>query len=57
MSSWEREDNGNLKIFVKIQEADMGRFNKHSKRATLGTVEYPPVMVCIYFCGTEHIKV
>jgi hypothetical protein len=28
---------------VEAQEADLRRFDKHKKRATLGTGEYPPV--------------
>jgi hypothetical protein len=58
VSSWEREeDNSILKIFVKIQGADLWRFNKHKKRATLGLGEYPPVMTCTLFCGTQGIGV
>jgi hypothetical protein len=58
VSSWEREeDNWILKIFVKIQGTDLWRFNKHKKRATLGTGEYPPVMNCTLFCCTQGIEV
>ncbi len=58
VSSWERqEDNWILKIFVKIQEADLWRFNKHKMRATLGMGEYLPVMTCTLFCGTQGIEV
>jgi hypothetical protein len=47
VSSWEREeDNWIIKIFVKIQVADLWRFDKHKKRATSGMGEYPPVMNC-----------
>jgi hypothetical protein len=50
VSSWEREeDNWIIKIFVKIQGADLWRFDKHKKRATLGMGEYPPVMNCTFF--------
>jgi hypothetical protein len=56
--SWEREeDNWILNIFGKIQGADLWRFNKHKKRATLGTGEYAPVMTCTLFCGTQGIEV
>ena len=56
VSSWEREeDNWIIKIFVNIQGADLWRFNKHKKRATLGMGEYLPVMNCTLFCGTKGI--
>jgi hypothetical protein len=58
VSSWVKEaDNWILKIFVKIQGAGLWRFNKHKKRATLGTGEYPPEMNCTLFCGTQGIEV
>jgi hypothetical protein len=58
VSSWEREeDNWILKIFVKIQGADLWRFDKHKKRATLGMGEYAPGMTCTPFCGTQGIEV
>jgi hypothetical protein len=58
VSSWEREeDNRILTIFVKIQGVDLWRFDKHKKRATLGTGEYAPVMTCTLFCGTQGIEV
>jgi len=58
VSSWKREeDNWILKIFVKIQGADLWRFDKHKKRTTLGTGEYAPVMTCTLFCGTQGIEV
>ena len=58
VSSWEREeDNLILKIFVKIQGADLWRFDTHKKRATLETGEYPLVMSCTLFCCTQGIKV
>jgi len=57
VSSWEREeDNWILKIFVKIQGADLWRFDKHKKRATLGTGEYPPVMNCTLFAVHKALK-
>jgi hypothetical protein len=34
---------------VEAQGADLRRFDKHKKRATLGTGEYPPVMNCTLF--------
>ncbi len=46
-----------LKIFVEAQGADLRRFDKHKRRATLGTGEYPPVMNCTLFCGTQGIEV
>ena len=58
VSSWERqEDNWILKIFVKIQGADLWRFDKHKNRTTLGTGEYAPVMTCTLFYGTQGIEV
>ncbi len=57
VSSWEREeDNWILKIFGKIQGADLWRFNKHKKRATLGTGEYPPEMTCTLFAVHTALK-
>ena len=57
VSSWEREeDNWITKIFVKIQGADLWRFDKHKKRATLGTGEYPPVMNCTLFAVHKALK-
>jgi hypothetical protein len=57
MSSWEREeDNWIINIFVKIQGADLWRFDKHKKRATLGTGEYPPVMNCTLFAVHKALK-
>ena len=57
VSSWERDgDNWILKIFVKIQGADLWRFDKHKKRATLGTGEYPPVMNCTLFAVHKALK-
>jgi hypothetical protein len=50
-----------LKIFVEAQGqgADLRRFDKHIKRATLWTGEYPPVRNCTlpFFCGTQGIEV
>jgi hypothetical protein len=58
VGSWEREeDNWILKMCVKIQRADPWRFDKHKKRASLKTGEYPPVMTCTLFCGTHGIEV
>ena len=57
VSSWEREeDNWIIKIFVKIQGADLWRFDKHKKRATLGMGEYPPVMNCTLFAVHKTLK-
>ena len=36
---------------------DQWRFDKHKKRATLGTSEYPPEMNCTLFCCTQDIEV
>ncbi len=41
-TSLEKEANWILKILVKIQGADLKRFDKHKKRATLWTGEYCP---------------
>jgi hypothetical protein len=58
VSSWEREeDNWILKIFVKIQGADLWRFDKHKTRATLGMGEYAPGMTCTPFFSTQGIEV
>jgi hypothetical protein len=54
-TSLEKEANSILKILVKIKGADLRRFDKHKKRATLWTGEYPPVMNCTFFRGyTRH---
>jgi hypothetical protein len=45
------------KIFVEAQGADLRRFDKHEKRATLWTGKYPPVMNCTLFCITQGIDV
>ncbi len=57
VSSWERDANWILKIYVMIQGADLRRFDKHKQRAILGTGEYPPVMNCTLFCGAQGIQV
>jgi hypothetical protein len=51
-TSLEKEANWIFKILVKIQGADLRRFDKHKKRATLWTGEYPPVMNCTFCCST-----
>ena len=57
VSRWEREyDNWIIKIFVKIQGADLWRFDKHKRRATLGTGEYSPVMNCTLFVVHKALK-
>jgi hypothetical protein len=57
VGSWEREeDNWIIKIIVKIQGADLWRFDKHIKRATLGMGEYPPVMTCTLFVEHKALK-
>ncbi len=56
-TSLEKEANWILKILVKIQRADLRRFNKHKKRATLWMGEYPPVINCTFCCGTQGIGV
>jgi hypothetical protein len=50
------EDNWIIKIFVKIQGADLWRFDKHKKRATLGMGEYPPMMNCTLFAVHKALK-
>ncbi len=57
VGSWEKEANRILKILVKIQGADLRRFNKQKKRATLWTGEYPSATKCTFFCGTQDIEV
>ncbi len=52
--SIEKETNWILKILEKIQGADLRRFNKHKKRATLWMGEYPPVMNCPFLWYTRH---
>jgi hypothetical protein len=54
VSSSEKEDNWILKIIAKIQGADLRRFDKHKKRATLGMGEYPPVMNCTFLRYSAH---
>jgi hypothetical protein len=49
----EKEADWILKILVKIKGADLRRFDKHKKRATLWTGEYPPVMNCTFCCSTQ----
>ena len=57
VSRWERRyDNWIIKIFAKIQGADLWRFDKHKKRATLGMGEYPPVMNCTLFAVHKALK-
>ena len=57
VSSWEREEDiCILKIFVKIQGANLWRFDKHKKRASSGTGEYPPVMNCTLFLVHKALK-
>jgi hypothetical protein len=56
-TSLEKETNWILKILVKIQGADLRKFNKHKKRVNLWTGEYPPVMNCTFCCGTQGIEV
>jgi hypothetical protein len=41
---------------VEVQGADLRRFDKHKKRATLGTGEYPPVMNCTLFAVHKALK-
>jgi hypothetical protein len=47
--TWEGEAQLILKIIVKVQGADLRRFDKHKRRAALGTGEYSPVMNCTPF--------
>ncbi len=54
---WKREDHLIYKIFVEAQGADLRRFSKHKKRATLRMGEYLPVMNCTLFCGTQGIDI
>jgi hypothetical protein len=55
--TWEREAQLILKIIVEVQGADLRRFDKHKKRATLGMGEYPPAMNYTLFCCTQGIEV
>jgi hypothetical protein len=57
VGSWEGDANWIVKIYMMIQGADLGRFNKHKQRGTLGIGEYPPVMNCILFCCAQCIQV
>jgi hypothetical protein len=41
---------------VEAQGADLWRFDKHKKRATLGTGEYPPEMNCTFFDVHKALK-
>jgi hypothetical protein len=56
-TSLEKEANWILKMLVKIQGADLRRFDKHKKRATLWTGEYPSVINCTFCCSTQGIEV
>ena len=54
---WKGEAHLIYKIFVEAQGADLRRFDKHKKRATLWMGEYPPVMNCTLFCNTQGVDV
>jgi hypothetical protein len=54
VGSWEKEANWILTILVKIKGADLRRFDKHIKRATLWTGEYPPVMIFTFLWYKRH---
>ncbi len=56
ISIWKGEAHFILKIILEVQGADMWRFDKHTKRATLWTGEYPPVMNCAFFVGCKTLK-
>jgi hypothetical protein len=43
-------------IIVEVQGDDLRRFDKHKKRATLWTGEYPPVMNCTFFAVHKALK-
>jgi hypothetical protein len=55
-TSLEKEANWILKILVKIQGADLRRFDKQKKRAAFWTGEYPPVMNCLFFAVHKALK-
>jgi hypothetical protein len=55
-TSLEKEANWTLKILVKIQGADLRRFNKHKKRQTLWMGEYPLVINCTFFAVHKALK-
>jgi hypothetical protein len=57
ISIWKGEAHLILKIFVEAQGADLRRFDKHKKRATLWMGEYPPMRNCTFFCSTQGIEV
>ncbi len=57
ISIWKGEAHLILKRISEVQGADLWRFSKHKKRPTLWMGEYPPVMNCTFFCGTQGIKV
>jgi hypothetical protein len=52
VGSWEKEANWILKILVKIQWADQGRFDKQKR--TYWTSEYPPVTIFPFLWYIRH---
>ncbi len=58
ISIWKWEAHLIVMIIVEVQGDDLRRFDKHKKRATLWTGEYPPapVMNCTYFVVHKALK-
>ena len=53
---WKGEAHLIVMIIVEVQGDDLRRFDKHKKRATLGTGKYPPVMNCTLFAVHKALK-
>jgi hypothetical protein len=51
---WKGEAHLIVMMIVEVQGDNLRRFDKHEKRATLWTGEYPPVMNCIFLRYTRH---
>ncbi len=56
ISIWKGEAHLIVIIIVEVQGNDLRRFDKHKKRATLWTAEYPPVMNCNFFAVHKALK-
>ena len=54
--TWEGEAQLILKLIFEVQGADLRRFDKHKKRATLRTGEYAPVMNCTLIAVHKALK-
>ncbi len=57
ISIWKGEAHLIVMIIVEVHGDDLRRLDRHKKRATLWTGEYPPVMNCTFFCSKQGIEV